>query len=229
MCVTEHHGDDCTASLQTFRVGWAGAQDDLLAGDLRSQADLRPLAGLAHLWGLGPAAGLRGEITVFDGRPDVAVVQDDGRLVISHRWPQAAPFFVHASVSAWEAQPLPALPDLQALEDHLAQVAPAVGLDLRRPFPFRVLGQANELSYHVQNKTDTRPHDAAEHRRTMVHTALQETVVELLGFHAPAHRGVFIPAGATIHVHLRTADGRHGGHVDRCALAGGATLLLPAR
>jgi hypothetical protein len=50
----------------------------------------------------------------------------------------------------------------------------------------------------------------------------------VIGFYSPAHRGVFIPHDANMHLHLATVDGAVAGHVDDIELRADANLSLPA-
>ena len=81
-------------------VRWVGAQRTVLAGDLRAHISLERLAGLPHLYALGPVAGLRGEITVVDGRPYVSQVED-GRIVVDPTFRHEAAFLVWAQIARW--------------------------------------------------------------------------------------------------------------------------------
>ena len=62
-----------------------------------------------------------------------------------------------------------------------------------------------------------------------VRFTLLETPIEVLGFRSDRHEGVFIPAGETMHMHLRTLDGRRSGHLEDVDLPPGSRLALPRR
>jgi hypothetical protein len=53
-----------TASLG-HGVRWAGAQRDVLGGDISGRVDLAELAAIPDLYGLGPLEGVRGEVTIL--------------------------------------------------------------------------------------------------------------------------------------------------------------------
>src|SRR5262249_58351159 len=87
-------------------VHWVGALRTVLSGDLGSQISLEDLAGLAHLYAVGPVAGLRGEITVVDGRPYVSRVEN-GRIVVERSFRHEAAFLVWAQVARWHDLEVP--------------------------------------------------------------------------------------------------------------------------
>ncbi len=66
-------------------VRWIGAQRDVLGGDVSGKVALASLAGLPHLYALGPRAGVTGEITVLDGVPWIARVRA-GRVAVELMW-----------------------------------------------------------------------------------------------------------------------------------------------
>src|SRR6266853_62632 len=55
--------DDSYRPIAGPGVHWAGAQRDVLGGDLRGHVELEPLSSVPHLYGLGPLEGLRGEVS----------------------------------------------------------------------------------------------------------------------------------------------------------------------
>jgi acetolactate decarboxylase len=126
------------------------------------------------------------------------------------------------------AHPPYSLADLDVIEREAVALARRTGLDPDRPFPFRVVGTAVEVTLHVLDKRDDLPHDPKQHERAKVRHTLSGVPVELIGFHSRHHRGVFTPRESNVHVHVRTADGRISGHLETIGLAPGARLAVPA-
>src|SRR5262245_47381465 len=93
---------DVTTSLGPG-VRWAGAQRDVLGGDISGHVDLVELAALADLYGLGPLEGVRGEVTIVRGVPSIARI-DQGRVVTTDTWNVRACFLVWAQVPAWQTR-----------------------------------------------------------------------------------------------------------------------------
>ena len=200
------------------QVAWAGAQRDVLAGNLRSAIALTELRHCQHLYALGPLEGLRGEIAVFDGVPEIARVT--AGAVAVDRDPEArACFLVYADVPAWNWTSVP---------------APLVGDDLASrvasgaPTAFLLRGLATELVYHVLDKRDGLPHSPERHEAAKVRFTLRHREVEVIGFHSTKHRGIFTPSDSDIHMHFRTRDGRASGHVEVLTMASRWALGLPA-
>ena len=210
-------------------VRWVGAQRDVLVGDLRPRLSLRSLAGLPHLYGLGPLAGLRGEISIFDSVPAIASVRD-GADVTEPRVDVKASFLLYAQVATWDETPITnPVHGTTELEAVLRRVARDRGVDLARPLPFLIRSEGASARFHVLDKRDDAPHGPREHERAKVRFTLSEGPIEVLGFRSDRHEGVFLPAGETVHMHLRTADGRRSGHLEHADLPPGSRLALPRR
>lgn len=79
-------------------VHWAGAQRDVLVGDLRGHVELEPLSSVPHLYGLGPLEGLRGEVSIFGSVPSIARIER-GTVVTAASWNARACFLVWAQVN----------------------------------------------------------------------------------------------------------------------------------
>ncbi len=223
-------------ALRRWREGgvvrWVGAQREVLAGDFRSHVNLSSLAELSHLYGLGPLAGLRGEISIFDGFAAVSRVRDGRDETAVGPAPAAveAPFLVYAQVAAWDERVLAhAVEDLGRLDAIVCDAARDRKLDVARPVPFLLRSVAAWAEFHVLDKRDDAPHDAREHERIKVRFTLSASPLEILGFRSDRHRGVFTPSDSSVHLHCRTPDGRRSGHVDQLRLPGGTVLALPRR
>lgn len=210
-------------ALADARVQWAGAMHAAVQeGDTAAKVNLRDLLARPHLNAVGPVEGLRGEITVIDGRPSIAAMVGE-RTAVSEDADVGAAFLAWAYVREWEPRPLPASVRTDAdLEAHLASL---VGPE-EAPVAFRLEGTAEHIAYHIiWHEPDTPAgHDA--HDRAKVRREAANLPVSIVGFYAPAHTGVFIPRGRTAHLHA-VAGGGLSGHVDALRLAPGATLLLP--
>ena len=208
-------------------VRFIGAQRAVLGGDLGGHADLETLSGVPHLYGLGPLEGLRGEVSIFDGVISIARVEGDAVLT-APSWRERACFLVWAQVEAWHGRPLRAATDLDRIEAEVVGLAREAGLDPGRPLPFRALGTASSVTFHVLDKRDGLPHNPERHEQAKVRRVLEGVPVELVGFYSRQHRGVFTPRESNVHVHLRTGDGRASGHLEAIRLDPGARIGVPA-
>ncbi len=212
-----------------FKVQWQGAQKDVLGGDIRGHVDLEALAGLDSLYGLGPLEKVTGEVTILDSRPYVARVQQDGGLAVENSFHNRACFLVYSQVPRWQRVTLPEdIVDEKTLETELPALAAQYGIDLEAPFPFLLRGQPDRVVFHVLNKTDRETHSPELHEKAKVKFTLEETGVEIIGFHSRNHRGIFTPGHSAIHIHLKSEDGSISGHVDNLNFPQGLDLYLPA-
>jgi acetolactate decarboxylase len=209
-------------------VHWAGAQRAVLAGDLGSHVSLERLAGLAHLYAVGPVAGLRGEITVVDGRPYVSRVEG-GRIVVDRSFRHEAAFLVWAEVARWHDVDIPdTVLDGRDLEDFVVEQTRESGMASETPFAFVVTGMAARVSLHILDRRDDRPHSRERHEEIKVPFTIERCAVDVVGFCSQRHAGIFIPAGRRTHMHVCSRDGGVAGHVDELRLGPGMTLRLPA-
>ena len=209
-------------------VRWIGAQRDVLGGDIRGHAALVDLAAIPHLYGLGPLEGVRGEVSIFGGLPSIARIHA-GAVVTTETWDARACFLVWAQVASWSERSLAsALAGLDPVEHAVVALARERGLDLDRPFPFRIRGVAAAATLHVLDKRDGLPHNSERHEQAKVRQTLEGTAVELIGFYSRQHRGVFTPRDSNVHVHLRTEDGQVSGHLEDIQLELGARVAVPA-
>ena len=211
-------------------VRWIGAQRDVLGGDVGGKIDLRAVATAPHLYALGPRAGVTGEITVFDGRPSIARVVD-GRVRVEASLDHGACFLVYDYVAAWHDAVQPGwIDDEAALTSAVLQAAGAAGLDAgAEPLIFLLRAPAATVTYHVLDKRDGRPHTPVRHEEAKVRFTVEREAVDVLGFYSTRHRGIFTPRDSDLHMHLRTADGRASGHVERIAVEAGAAIAVPRK
>ena len=199
-----------------------------MAGDIRPTIDLNSLARSPSLCALGPREHLQGEITVIRGRPAVSRVTAD-RIVVDASFDHRAPFLAWVEVDRWRERPLSApAANLSELDELIARSVRQDGIDTSRPFPFLLRGRDERVKLHVLDKRDGRPHTRELHEAAKVKYDFSALEVEVIGFYSPAHRGVFIPHDANMHLHLATVDGAVAGHVDDIELRANASLSLPA-
>ena len=104
-------------------VHWAGAQRDVLGGDLWGHVDLEILSSAPHLYGLGPLEGLRGEVSIFGGVPSIARIEGEA-VVTAASWSARACFLVWAQVPVWLDRACDsALADLDGVEHQVIALA----------------------------------------------------------------------------------------------------------
>ena len=185
------------------------------------------LAALPDLYALGPLEGVRGEVSIFRSRPSIARVEH-GAVITTDEWAVRACFLVWAQVPAWHVREVEApIGDLESIAEAAVAIARKLGIDASRPFPFRVTGTARDATLHVLDKRDGLPHTAERHEHAKVRHRVADAAVELIAFYSRDHRGVFTPGDSDVHAHVRAADGRVSGHLERIRLDRGAKIGIP--
>jgi acetolactate decarboxylase len=213
-----------------YEMQFIGAQRETVAnGKLAGILDLRTLADIPHLYGIGPIEQLRGEVTIIDSRPSLAYVEPDRSIRVRQTYEASVPFFVWASVPGWRKVTIPAeVQSFDQLEKFVPIAAYAAGLDPQKPFPFRLGGTQNLIEFHILNRTGTEPHNPERHRQIQVTYELLDAEARIVGFHSTLHRGIISPVASAIHMHFQSPDNRTSGHVQKLELGGNAVLEYPA-
>jgi acetolactate decarboxylase len=210
-----------------FTVKWVGAQRKVLEGDISGHIALASISGLQNLYAVGPAEGLRGEVSIFDSVPSISRIVD-GALKVDTNFNVNACFLAYAQVSAWHRVTIPAaISDEASLESYIVKFVSELGIDVNQPFPFLINGTPERATFHVLDKRDGLPHNPDLHEKAKVRFHLQNELVDVIGFYSNRHRGIFTPGDANIHMHVNSADGRMSGHLEKIQLERGATLAVP--
>ena len=193
---------------------WEGRRAGIIAMDTLA---------LPGLYGMGPLAHMRGEITLINGHCHVAYFEGDS-LVVTVDSTAKAPFFVHGHVKGWMDVPLPvAVRDRRTLEDMVG------ALDRSEPFFFVLEGRFDSMEVHVWDlpagSSFTGPVEGARFKR---HLSLRDVHGKVLGVFSRKHRTVFTHHDSDVHLHFLSSDGRVMGHVDRVTFQGPAIRLSVA-
>ena len=220
--------DDALPKGEPGEVRWLGEQRKVVRdGDLTGRVDLTALAKRPHLYAAGPLEGLKGEVTVWDGKALLAR-WEAGKVVTTEEFKGKACFLVYAQVPTWTESKLPA--GLDKPDDLKADIfleARKAGVPTDRPFPFLLRGTAQKVKLHILNKTDNAPHNPEEHAKVKVPVVLEGREVDVIGFYSKKHAGVFTHHDSYTHMHALTADGKVSGHVDQLSPGGEMRLYLP--
>lgn len=215
-----------SSSPATTSVRVAGAMKNVMwKGELDGVIQLDTLATPGQ-YGLGPLAGLRGEILLLDGAPYVSRVVTDSTMSVTLDSTAQAPFFVYGTATEWTSHALPdtvlSIASLEAWLDGLSANAP-------RPFVFKLVGVIDSADIHIQNLplgTAVSSPKEAHQGQTSYH--LTDREVEIVGFFSTAHHGVFTHHDSNVHLHLITRDRQQMGHLDAVTLRPSAMqLYLP--
>jgi hypothetical protein len=214
-------------ALAAHVVKWMGTQQNVLQCDISGHIVLASISDLQNLYAVGPAERLQGEVSIFDSVPSISRIID-GTLKIETNFNLNACFLVYAQVSAWHRVTIPtAIVDEATLESYIVKVASELGVNVSQPFPFLINATPERATFHVLDKRDGLTHNPELHEKAKVRFLLQREPVEVIGFYSNRHRGIFTPGNANIHMHVRSADGRMAGHLEKIQLERGATLAVP--
>lgn len=210
-----------------------GAMRNFMMGpDMNGKVKLAALP-TPHLYALGVAANLKGELLAFGGPATLTTVAPFGRTTSRPAPADAqAALLVVAQVSRWQAVPVPAaLRHFQDLERLVARTAARRGLDTSQPLPFRLSGRPLAVRYHVMDwPRPAAEHTMQNHKQYAAKGIFAGQPVEILGFFSREHQTVFTHHTTFVHLHVRPAGQPFAAHVDSLRFApGAATLYLPAK
>lgn len=203
--------EDQTVKNHVSIVG--AMRQTMMNGELVGKINLDSLQDRSDLYGLGPESYLKGEITIFEGRPYISRVTSDSTMSVQESFQTSAPFFVYSNVRNWKELPVSAEirseKDLEHLIDSLTQ-------KIEEPFPVKVEARVKTAQIHVQNLPEgTRVSSPQDAHQGQVNYKLENENVYILGFFSREHQGVFTHHDSFIHLHLLTKDRLKMGHLDQ--------------
>lgn len=230
-------GSTWGCAQRTVKVRQYGEMHKVLSG---GAAAAKPHVTLAqamkepHAYGVGALPGLEGEITVLDGKAYIARSHAGGIRVDGPetRPTDSAAMLTVAHVDKWNVFKTNKALDQQGLEKFIAKCARLDGLDVEKPFPFVLQGKVTDLATHVLNGAcPMRPGaKLAADEQPWRYQSNRPMQAKIVGFYAADAVGKLTHAGTSVHAHALFDF--HGvtttAHVERMAVAPGATLRLPA-
>ncbi len=178
---------------------------------------------------VGAVSGLRGEISVIEGRLIVSYGMDCGTTCPSATT-ETATLLETAAVRVWRPVPIDKDLDAKATQTFIRQQAKANGLDETKPFPFRISGTLTDFVMHV---------NAAPNPRFKGRGSFDEMAITgftkgpriagyVVGFYAPPSlQGVTTDMGEFFHSHFIDEQRAMTAHLDTFGIAAGSTLMLP--
>jgi acetolactate decarboxylase len=178
---------------------------------------------------VGALSGLRGEISMIEGKLIVSYGADCGSSCPSAD-SETATLLATASARNWRPVPIDKDLDAKAAETFIRAQAKANGLDENKPFPFRINGAITNFVMHV---------NAAPNPRFKGHGSFDEMAVTglakgpriagaVVGFYAPPPlQGVITHMGEFFHSHYVDEQKTTTAHLDSFGIAAGSTLMLP--
>jgi alpha-acetolactate decarboxylase len=199
--------------------------------DTSGKVVLASIPRSAGTYGVGALTDLTGEILIWDG--EVLVTSGDSTSGVTQPpvlGDQAA-LLVTAQVKGWNETRV--IHDLTQpeFEQFVINIAHSKGIDINKPFPFIVLGEIMDYTWHVVTGKAKRHGGSVQHEQghaTNRTFSGAKTRGRLVGFYsAEEQQGVITHPGERFHVHYADNDLKTSGHLDNFGIAKGAKLLLP--
>lgn len=204
-------------------------QEQMRAGRCDEGVALRDLLTRPNLYAIGPLAGLRGELLVWDGTVFASRVID-GAVRVRIEPAARAAFLVASHVRRWRDIAVPDDVVTRAdLERWLPQAAAALGLATDRAHTVRLFAAVASAQLHVMDLAPDAPLDPAAHAAAAHKLEIGAAPVQMLGFLSPPGESTCPIASPPLHLHLRTLLGDRVGHVDELVLAPGAKAEFAIR
>jgi alpha-acetolactate decarboxylase len=185
----------------------------------------------AGTYGVGALADLTGEILIWGGEFFVT----SGESVSGATQPPGihdqAALLVTAQVKGWNEAEVVRDMTQQEFEQFVINTAHSKRIDINKPFPFIVLGEAMDYTWHVVTGKAKRHGGSAQHGQGHATNRIftgAKTSGKLVGFYsAEEQEGVISHPGERFHVHYADNELKTSGHLDNFGIVKGAKLLLP--
>ncbi len=221
-------------------IEYIGAQKDIFkTGKAASVVSLESLANRPGLFAVGPVEGLDGEITIFDSKPYITKVRGSD-YIVDKTFKHGAFFLVWTEQTNWRDVPIPGtVKGYVDLQQFVKTQAQAAGIDVTKPFPFLLAGTPAQIKWHINvDRTEGKPITKELFMKSKEPYATKNEPVDIVGFYAEHHAGVFLPSSRpafmegtdaknVIHIHLISKTGKAAGHIDNITLGEGMVLRLP--
>lgn len=215
------------AVVEVPEVKVSGAlKNIMMKGDLSAQVHLDTL-DKNHLFGLGPVAGLKGEIMVLDGKVYTSSKNGNELLNQEDKISQAA-MLVYSNVEKWRRVSIEAIVNsYTALEKLIETTAKANGYDTEVPFAFKMVTLPEKANYHVIDCNDGTVHTLENHKQFAYFGQSNNNKSVLLGFYSRHHQSIFTHHTTYMHIHILDEQTKTVGHLDDIQIKGTITIYLP--
>lgn len=207
----------------------SGAMRNIMVnGDLSSQASLDTI-NKDHLYGLGPVAGLKGEMMILDGVV-YSSSSDGGQVTNQQDKVSQAAMLVYSKVEKWKTINIKtAVNSYAELERLVENTAKANGYDVETPFVFKIEGDPSMASYHVIDWKEGIGHTMDNHKQFAYAGQFINEKAILLGFYSRYHQGIFTHHTTYMHVHISALKTKTIGHLDDIRVNNSITIYLPEK
>jgi acetolactate decarboxylase len=208
------------AGAQTVQV--TGAMKNIMQrGDLSAKLTVDTIEK-KNLFGLGPVAGLKGEMIILDGIVHTSTIADKKILSGINKMTDAA-MLVYSYVPEWKrADTVVHIADYKSLEAFVTALAQQQGLSI--PFVFKIEATAS-IEGHVIDWHEGEEHTMDNHKQFAGKINNDQASVQLLGFYSDKHHGVFTHHSTNMHIHALTKEGITS-HLDEISITGKISVYL---
>jgi acetolactate decarboxylase len=200
----------------------------MMKGDLSAHADIDTMSKV-NLYGLGPVAGLKGEIMVFDGKV-YSTAKDGNKLLSQQDKVSQAAFLVYSNVEKWKAfSNNTTINSYAELEKLVETTAISNGYDMEVPFAFKVEAVPQKISYHVIDWKEGAAHTMGNHKQFAYTGEFINTGITILGFYSTHHQSIYTHHTTFMHVHFFDDKTKTVGHLDELSVKGPVIIYLPEK
>lgn len=217
------------AVVEVPEVKVSGAMKNIMMkGDLSAHVNLDTL-DKNHLFGLGPVAGLKGEIMILDGKV-YSSSKDNNQVLNKQDMVSTAAMLVYSNVEKWKPVNIKATINTYTdLEKLIETTAIANGYDTEIPFAFKIEALPEKASYHIIDWKEGATHTMDNHKQFAYTGQVSNEKLVLLGFYSQHHQSVFTHHTTYMHIHLLEEKTETVGHLDDIQINGPITIYLPEK
>ena len=202
-------------------------------GQTGSMVALDAMLPNPNLYAVGALADLSGEVTVVSGKAYLSYADgaDRTRTEVTSQSNIGAALFVSAEVRAWHSVTTEHPIRFEILDEEIAKLAAAAGMNLDERFPFLLEGSFDDLQWHVIDgrRLSFGGTSHQDHMEAAVKMKLERAPATLVGFYSRGDEGVFTHMGSKTHIHCVVDEPISAGHVDHVSIPTGTTVKFPAR
>ncbi len=198
----------------------------MIDGDLSAHINLETL-DKTHLYGLGPVAGLKGELIIIDGKVYSTYIEG-GDLVSQQNKTSLAAMLVYSKVEKWKEISIPStVKNYIGLEKLVKETAQKNGYNIKKPFAFKIKASPKRITFHVIDWKPGTEHTMDNHKQFAYSGTFSKEQMLLLGFYSPHHKSIFTHHTTNMHVHILEEKSGTVGHLDDIQIDGTITIFLP--
>lgn len=202
-------------SVSFAQVSHSGAMSQMAKSGFESTIRLDSLKDYKGLIGLGPLGKMEGEITILNGQIYNGKSLISGQIIVESNWEVEAPFLVYTQVSNWRRSKLSGkASSIQELEEAIKQAAISNGIDLEKPFFFKIEGVFEDMITHIvtPRSQEVEGFVQGQNQKNVTH---QSQIGQLIGVYSTIGQRIYTHHDSFMHVHFLNKKKNYTGHLDR--------------